>query len=151
MFDDDRPEGNSEAANSIENFEAEVRQSQRYTATQYNHKLDDLIAAGIEPAHSPDWRTDGNTAITDQVVRIAKSFLESLPEHYQSPDIGPEPDGCIMLEWYSNERRLLNVSISETGLIHWAALIGNDDPRGSAYFTNQTPDLIEFLLGRIIR
>jgi len=145
------PDGFSDAADSIGSFQAEIRLSQRYTATQYNHNLEDLLAEAITPAITKEWVYEGNSEITDEVILLAKSFLEALPPQYQNPDITPEPDGHIMLEWFTSKRQLLTISINPDGRLHWSALIGNDDPRGTTRFLGTMPDLLHHLLTRVVK
>lgn len=80
---------------------------------------------------------------------IAKQFVESLPVAYRTPTISGEPDGHISLEWYVHPRRIFTVSINPNGILHWAALIGAEDPRGSCPFYGEMPRTLLYWIGRV--
>jgi hypothetical protein len=60
--------------------------------------------------------------ISPQTQRNARAFLEDLPMWLQAPDIVPEPDGEIAIEWDLGPGRIFSVSIGDTGKLHYAGL-----------------------------
>lgn len=148
MFD--IPQGVSDAAMIADNCQAEIQIQSQQTASRYNHELEDLLTAAFNEGTSDEWRVDGNTEVQTATIVFAKSFIESLPAKLQNPTIAPEPDGDISIEWFAEKRRLLTASINSTGRIEWAALLGNEDPRGSIQFSGNAPETILFYLTRIL-
>ena len=143
------PQGVSAAADALDAFRYEQLRLSRQTASRYNHNLENSLAAALGESKTDEWRNDGNEELLPETALIAKAFVETLPVQYQNPDIAPEPDGHLSLEWYVDKRRLLSVSVDRNGTLHWAALIGNEDPRGSYQFTGKLPPTIAFMLERI--
>ncbi len=70
------------------------------------------------------WDGHGAKAISQDVFRNARYFLESLPFGMESPQIGAEPDGALTFEWYRTPRKTLSVSINPDGYVYYASLIG---------------------------
>lgn len=88
---------------------------------------------------SPNW--DGYNAfpVKEATFRKAYCFIEALPLGYPLPSIGAEPDGHLTLEWYRDPRWILSVSVSPEGILHYAALLNDRDPRGSEQFFGVIP------------
>lgn len=59
-------------------------------------------------------------------IEWAEKFISKLPEDLPLPtDIGGDPDGMVCFEWYISSRRLVTVSIDETGKVYYAMLMGD--------------------------
>ena len=84
-----------------------------------------------------------------QTRELARRFLEALPPESPLPSIGAEPDGHLTLEWYRATDWLLSVSVSAEGMLHWAALLGDEDPRGSCRFDGEVPETILYWIHRV--
>jgi hypothetical protein len=143
--------GVSEAARTLKNFRKGINVLNHESVTFSNLSLDDQLIDAYSEASQPDWDGEGSTAIAPATLQLAKAFVESLPRKYQTPEIAPEPDGHVNLEWYNGKRRLLSVSVDPDGRLHWAALIGSEDPRGSCFFFGEAPKTLLHLLRRVCR
>lgn len=98
------------------------------------------------------WDDAETRRIEGTTIQLAYLFLDLLPDYCDVPDISPEPDGHIELEWYVQPRRTLSVSISPQGKIYWAALYGTEDPRGSCPFPSESlPETVLYWIGKITR
>lgn len=94
---------------------------------------------------------DGYNAlpISSETSRLARTFLESLPNSIPSPAVGAEPDGQITFEWYRSPHRVLSLSISPEGDLHYAALIGPNKAYGAEVFYGDVPSVIHDLIRRV--
>ena len=97
----------------------------------------------------PNWNGEGADAISPETHEVARRMLESLPSDMPLPSISAEPDGQLNFEWYQAPRRLLSASISSSGTLYWAALIGSEDPRGSCQFADQFPQTLLYWIGQV--
>jgi hypothetical protein len=88
-------------------------------------------------------------AMKPQTVQNARAFIEALPPEFPLPSVGAEPDGYVTLEWYHATNWLLSVSVSPEGALYWAALLGDEDPRGSSRFEGEVPETILYWIGRV--
>lgn len=143
--------GVSEAARALKNLRRGISQVNHESVTFSNLSLDDQLIDAYTEASSPGWEGDGSLPVGPSTLQLVKDFVESLPLRYQTPEISPEPDGHVNLEWYSGKRRLLTVSVNPDRRLHWAALIGNEDPRGSCEFFGEAPKTLLYLLRRVCR
>ncbi len=98
---------------------------------------------------TPNW--DGYEAlpVEQDAYREAYQFIEALPLGYPLPSVGAEPDGHLTLDWCRHPRWTLSVSISPEGMLHYAALFGTEDPRGSCTFVGDVPDSLLFLIRKV--
>lgn len=92
------------------------------------------------------WDGADAAGIEQVTYQNARRFIEALPLGYPLPSAGAEPDGHLTLEWYLEPKWTLSVSISPEGTVHYAALFGNEDPRGSCQFFGEIPETVLFLI-----
>ena len=79
----------------------------------------------------------------------ALAVLWSLPSSCPMPDILVEDDGDIALDWDEGARRLLTVSIGDSPMLRYAALIGAEPTHGRVAYAGAMPATLSFLLRRI--
>ncbi|MFC1758148.1 hypothetical protein ACFL2H_05185 [Planctomycetota bacterium] len=143
--------GESEAAKTLKRFRDGIVELNHESHTFSNLSLDDQLIDAYAEACEPNWEGEGSIRVEPSTLQLAKEFVESLPRKYQIPEISPEPDGHVNLEWYNGKRRLLSVSVNPDGRLHWASLIGTEDPRGSCVFFGEAPKTLLHLLSRVCR
>ncbi|MFZ2629261.1 MAG: hypothetical protein WAX67_10315 [Rugosibacter sp.] len=119
------------------------------------------LGAGVEAAaealrgvekecSSTDWDGYGAAAIEQETIRQAARFLNVLPLGMIAPSVGAEPDGHITFEWYRSPRRILSVSVSPEGDLHYAALLGYSRAYGTEPFFGEIPSDVLKLARRVI-
>jgi hypothetical protein len=91
--------------------------------------IEQLRALGRECAES-GWDGGEAQAIDPMALRNAEMFLRALPDGIPMPELAPEPDGAISLDWIQSRHRLLSLSLGRTLRIAYAWLDGAD--RGHA-------------------
>jgi hypothetical protein len=96
-----------------------------------------------------DWDGYGAAPLSANVYALACQFLRALPFGIAAPSIGAEPDGHLTFEWYRSPRRLLSVSISPEGDLHYAALLGPNKAYGTEAFFGDVPRPILDLIHRV--
>lgn len=140
--------GFSSAAQYLEQTERSLNAHQRDAIT---HSRQPALEEAFNAWHSQvSYDDDAETRpVSHSTFRAACQLIESLPLGFPSPTVTAEPDGHLNLEWYKHPRRILSVSVSPTGTLHWAALIGSEDPRGSCRFLDELPQTILYWIGRV--
>lgn len=83
-------------------------------------------------------------------VEYARQFLGALPLGLQAPSIGADPDGHVTLEWCRSPNRILSISISPEGLLHYASLFGSSKQYGSEPFSGSIPESVLELVIKIL-
>ncbi|MGH8604027.1 MAG: hypothetical protein ACREXR_15025 [Gammaproteobacteria bacterium] len=91
----------------------------------------------------PDWDGYGARPISRAVQARARAFLDALPMWLPAPDIVPESDGEIAIEWDVEPNRIFSVSIGADGTLHYAGLLGDGVERlGVEKFDELVPAII---------
>ncbi|MGC1870471.1 MAG: hypothetical protein WA700_05890 [Acidobacteriaceae bacterium] len=143
--------GVSEAANVVKDHYRQSVQSLRETATLglgVNDAIRELNDTYRECSTS-DWDGYNAVPVSEWSFGFASSVLDALPLGTPAPSIGAEPDGHITLEWYKSPYRTLSVSVSATGQLHFAALIGASTQYGSEPFYGEIPQPILDLIYKV--
>jgi hypothetical protein len=105
-----------------------------------------------EEASAPGWDGYGATPIDQQTYANGRLFLRLLPALFPTPEIAPEADGQIEFEWRNGPRRILSISVSRLGEIHYAALFGKgSSTHGTEHLSNELPEAIAGLLVRLYK
>ena len=120
--------------------EVTVHPKQAASATK-QPALDELDQV-YQACRGENWDAQGAEPIAAETLHKARRFIESLPSGFPLPSAGAEPDGHVTLEWYRATNWLLSVSVSPEGVLYYAALLGDEDPRGSCRFESEVPETI---------
>ena len=117
--------GFSDTAQYIEKVTSDGRRFLRKSsAFGIENILRDELATVWEECRNPNWDGFDALPVTQDALRNAYLFLESLPLGYPRPSISAEPDGELTLEWHRSPRRTLSISVTPDGYLHYAALLG---------------------------
>lgn len=119
------------------------------TATYSKQPAYDELGEVWNNCRIADWDIHGAEPVERDALRNAYLFIEALPPGYPLPSIGSEPDGHLTLEWYRATNWLVSVSISPEGALYYAALLGDEDPRGTCRFDGEVPETILYLIRRV--
>jgi len=83
------------------------------------------------------WDGNGAHPIDFLAVDQVKRFLRALPDRVPLPEISPEPDGSVSLDWIHSRNRLFSVSVSGGDRLAFAGIDGTDSSHGVARFDGQ--------------
>jgi hypothetical protein len=142
--------GFSEAAELVE--KASRRQADHFSeSVTYSKQVTyDELWEVWQDCKEPNWDGYDALAVEQETFQNAYRLVESLPLGCPLPSsVGAEPDGHLALEWHRNSRWTLSVSISPEGTLHYAALLGAEDPRGSCPFFGDISDSLLSLIRRV--
>jgi hypothetical protein len=135
--------GFSDAAQFVDNESAEGRRRLRELhAFGLESSLRDELATVWEECRESNWDGYDALPVTQDTLRNAYQFLESMPSDIPAPSIGAEPDGDLTLEWHRAPRRTLSVSVSAEGDLHYSALFGSSRVFGTEAFFGGVPKII---------
>jgi hypothetical protein len=107
-----------------------------------NAVLSDLAKLGTDYADE-GW-DGGNAAPIDPVAMISvRRFIYALPDDIPMPELAPEPDGSVSLDWGESKTRLFSLSIGPNNWLAFAWLDGADKGHATAQFDGvNIPSLI---------
>ncbi len=84
-----------------------------------------------------DWDGYGALPVSSLSVLAAKEFIRHLPDSLAMPDVAPEPDGSLSLDWTTGKSRRFSVSIGTSDRLAYAWVDGSDQGHAVARFDSQ--------------
>ena len=85
----------------------------------------------------PSWDGGDSLALNPIAVLNAENLIRALPDNTPLPDLAPEPDGSISLDWAQGLKRIFTLSVGATDRLAFAWLDGSDKGHGVARFNGQ--------------
>jgi len=145
------PEGLSNSMSESGLASYEIKES----ITQYSEESfalfgsrNNLIAEIYEMSEEcakENWDGYGAVPISITTIWNTESFIRLLPVSISLPEIAPEPDGSISLDWIPGRYRTFSLSIGESNQLAYAWLEGSERGHGVARFDFQV------IPGRILK
>jgi len=80
--------------------------------------------------------------ISENAYFEAKRLIMNLPITIPMPEITPEPNGELALEWAKGSRQVFVASVSGKNEIVYAGLFGTNKTHGTEYFGDSVPPAI---------
>jgi hypothetical protein len=84
----------------------------------------------VDECGNANWDGEGALPVEDRAAMAAADFILALPDDVPLPDLSPEPDGSIGLDWLPSRQSALSLSIGTSGRLAYAWSDGSD--RGHA-------------------
>jgi hypothetical protein len=111
-----------------------VKQHARSAASALHSLAYATLEEVLADCSRPNWDGYGARPISAETAIRARYFLDDLPSSLPAPDIVPETDGELAIEWSLGPRRVFSVSIGEQGPLHFAGLFGEEERHGVESF-----------------
>ncbi len=140
----------SEEAGAIERLTLSIVESMQSSETLGRATQRQAIYVVARDCAQPGWDGADAAPVQRDTVLWAERFLQLLPLSLPRPTVGVEPDGDLTFEWYASRHRLLSVSISPSGMMHYAAMIGSARQSGRLLMGNEMPSELIDLIWRIM-
>jgi hypothetical protein len=143
------PRGVSPTAAYIDQISQVKQQYFARTAAFSKQPVIDELAETWAECRVPNW--DGYDAypVKASTLNYTYAVIQALPLGFPLPSVGAEPDGHLTLEWYRHRHWTISVSVSPEGVLYYAALLGNSDPRGSELFLEKIPKRLLSLIQEV--
>lgn len=90
-------------------------------------------------SHAQDgWDGAAAAPVNRAAIELAMNFVRALPDGYEMPEIGVDPDGAVSLDWLPSRHRMLSISFTGgNNRLAYAWLNGTDRGSGVARFDRQ--------------
>lgn len=90
-------------------------------------------------------------SVSPLTAQNAEDFIRSLPDGFPVPELAPEPDGSISLDWtISNDRRVV-LSVGESNRLAFAWMNRSDAGQATVTFDSiDLPDWFLLVIGSIV-
>ena len=143
--------GVSESANEIRRETEELQRNFSRSITFGEHlseMMERLFEARQEHAIN-NWDGYGAKAIDEQSYQNAIRFILSLTPDIPAPEIGVEPDGEVVFEWYGGKRKVFSISVGGRNELTYAGLYGISRTYGVERFYGNIPDTLLDNINRV--
>ena len=108
----------------------------------------------LQIAHECDqagWDGYGAKPISKVTCERVAQFVDLLPTWMETPEVSPEPDGEIAIEWYRPNGAVFSISIGEFGPVNYAGLFGRDqEVHGVEQFLGEVPSRLVRLISEFL-
>jgi len=105
------------------------------------------LASVFEDCSQTNWDAYGALPLSQEAFQETLSFLRSMPLDLARPEVVPEPDGDIALEWKGTGGRTFIVSFDGTSAATFAGLLGGGNKiHGTSRFIGSMPQNIQDIL-----
>jgi hypothetical protein len=116
--------GNSEAAREVQKIitELNLRQFNTGGSQIVEHAIYRRLADIRENLVGNNNTTDEEQSVSEIALDDAKTFLRSLPQRFNKPDVLTEPNGNVAFEWHFAPYRTMVVSFFGNGRLAFSSL-----------------------------
>ncbi|HVY22291.1 MAG TPA: hypothetical protein VG962_02970 [Steroidobacteraceae bacterium] len=121
--------GFSQESVAVTRLLKQVRHEILEAATPLQSQSFTKLASIASDCSQPAWDGYAAKAISKETINRTIEFLNDLPIWMEAPDVVPESDGDIAIEWYLAPNRIYSVSIGAKGPLHFSGLFGPDKER----------------------
>ncbi|MDO9319335.1 MAG: hypothetical protein Q7V56_14185 [Gammaproteobacteria bacterium] len=146
--------GFSEQAAKTRNRAADAQQHLAESAYACNprRKFDENIQTILSECGSKNWDGYGAEAISREALLNAIHFYhEKLQSDVPYPELTPEPDGEVALEWYGHGGSSCSISFSEKNYVSFASVIKGSRVRGAAEASDINVRVIKELISKTVQ
>lgn len=112
---------------TINRYLEETRTAATEAASSLPARAFAALARVARECASPGWDGYDAAPISQGTCDRTRAFLNELPIWMPAPDIVPEADGEIAIEWYVGPHQVFSISIGAAGPLHFAGLFGQED------------------------
>lgn len=81
-----------------------------------------------------NWDNSGAVAIDSAAFQKAADAIRTLPDGFPLPEVAPEPDGALSMDWIRTPYRLYSLSVGPMNRLAYAWLDGTDKGHGVVGF-----------------
>jgi hypothetical protein len=110
----------------------------------------DEVLALLHEAGHPGWDGYQAAPVSAEAVANTLTFIDLLPSDMPGPDVVPEPDGEIALEWYKTPGWVLSISIGPRNRLTYAGLFGQNKIYGAEDWHTTIPRVVTEAMRRFV-
>jgi len=133
---------------------ADIRRSTERSQSLFGGKAATIsqIWGLVNECAEAGWDGANAEAVDRLAAFAAADFIRALPDGLPLPEVAPDPDGAISLDWMWSRNRLFSVSVGTSNRLAYAWLDGSDRGHAVARFDGeQVPPRVLEGIGEIIK
>jgi len=112
----------------------------------FSNKMDNII----KECSDKNWDGYGAEPIDKDYKDIVEKLLNAFPQYIPTPDILPEPDGEISLEWNISKNKVFYISINKNNKLSYAYINNGKKSTGVGIFDKNIPETIILQLNEFL-
>ena len=116
--------GTSASARDLAELFWTVTEHERRKASDWRPDVRARIEEIAAECAARDWDNYGAQGISEVTKQYAQAFVDLLPADLPEPQAAADPDGEISFYWDFGTDRMFTASISESGAISYAGILG---------------------------
>ena len=142
-----REAGFSEESRDISSRLVEILEERRQPISfSWRNTLRDELDEILQDCSSRGWDGYDAEPVSVESAAVAQEFLDLLPDNSQVPNLVPEPNGEIALEWRTGDQKYFSVSMSGNCLVYTGIFGGFCKKYGEERFFGKIPASILHVL-----
>jgi hypothetical protein len=129
---------------SAVSFEAQVIREAAHEVVQHAERSESLFGIKSEAisklwtmfdeCSEADWDGNGSEPLKGVAAGAVEAFIRALPVRMPMPEMAPEPDGAVSLDWVESRYRRFSISFGGNDRLAYAWLDGSDKGHAVARF-----------------
>lgn len=142
--------GISEDACRWETQETSLREDMSSATSLNGHEMEQELFLLFQKHSIDNWDGYGAKSVTLENFVAAINFLHMLSPTLPKPELGVDPDGGIVFEWYRRPDKVFSVSVEKDNLLTYAGLFDFSKASGTEYFDQDLPEIIFLQIQRLL-
>lgn len=142
--------GVSLEADRWEAQENNIRENLSRATSGYGQETEQELFKLFEEHSDDNWDGYGAKHITRENLVAARNFWQMLPTTIERPELGVDPDGGVVFEWYRRPRRVFSVTVEKDNRLTYAGLFDSSKASGTEYFDFALPEAIFLNIQRVL-
>jgi hypothetical protein len=114
----------SEASRTVRSEFEDAKRHARSAASALQSQAYSKLAGIMSQCAVRGWDGYEAMAITPATYARVEAFIDDLPSSLPAPDIVPEADGDVAIEWDFGPQYVFSISIGEAGFLNFAGQFG---------------------------
>ena len=110
----------------------------------------EMLCEIVENCSEQGWDGFDAIPIDREVYFKVLSLIHNFPVGIPAPDLVPENDGAITLEWQVNQKQELSVSINKDNVCYFVFIDGSEKRKGSYVLQESLPPFLINMINQII-
>ncbi|MFH1857211.1 MAG: hypothetical protein ABH836_08350 [Candidatus Omnitrophota bacterium] len=98
----------------------------------------------------PGWDGYDAVPISGEVYLKIFTLINNFSIGLQAPELVPENDGAITLEWHKNHKQEISISINPNNIAYYACLDGSEKKHGSCVLQESLPPFLINMIDQIL-
>lgn len=97
-----------------------------------------------------NWDGHGAEPISAEVYRKTSNLIREFPIGLHAPELVPENDGAITLEWHENHKQELLLSINPNNIAYYVFVDGSEKKKGSYVLQESLPPFLINMINQLV-